>query len=300
MVAPQAGITAAVSGRGGEEALPLAGMAAAIGGIGGDGGAAGTFAAVGAGAFAEPCDRGCLLHVMQVYLDALVAHDPSKLATSPALTMTDNGVPAQPGDGLWNTATLLAVGARLDFADPVTGNVATQCVIWEGSIPVIYGARLNVEAGLITEIESITVRREDAANGLFEPANLEPLPVFTRPPDPATRMTRDELLALQEVYLDYFEGDVNGRPVPFDESCTRYENGVVTDCGLPALRLQSRGLPVTRRVLIVDEEAGITFGMFPFMQTETALVAGQAFKMLHGKITMIQAIAAYMPSKAWN
>jgi hypothetical protein len=35
-------------------------------------------------------------------------------------------------------------------------------------------------------------------------------------------------------------------------------------------------------------------------QTDNALVVGEAFKMLDGKIMMIQAIMAYMPSKAWN
>lgn len=39
--------------------------------------------------------------------------------------------------------------------------------------------------------------------------------------------------------------------------------------------------------------------MFPFQQTDSALAVGEAFKMLDGKIMMIQAIMAHVPSKAW-
>jgi hypothetical protein len=40
--------------------------------------------------------------------------------------------------------------------------------------------------------------------------------------------------------------------------------------------------------LVIDEEAGITSGMFPFQQSETALVVGEAFKVINGKNMMIR------------
>jgi hypothetical protein len=255
---------------------------------------------VDSGTATGECDRKCLLKMMQDYLDALLAHDPSKLPISPQLKMTDNGEPAMPGDGLWKTASMLVADERLDYADPVTHNVGSQCVINEGSTPVMYEVRLKVDAGQITEIESMTVHQADAANGFFDPANLKPQPVFLEMPDPQKRMSRDELMALQELYLDYLEGKKGGSELPFDENCTRYENGVATASGVSSFNLQSWGFQVTRRVLIIDEEAGITWGMFPFMQSDTALVVGEAFKLVDGKIMMIQAVMAYMPSKAWD
>jgi hypothetical protein len=297
-----AGVGAAGSGTAGAAAapsagaagLPQAGASAANGGNGGS-------AAAGAGATpSTDCDRACLLKLMQSYLDAVIAHDPSKLTFSATLKMTDNGVAAKPGDGLWKTATLLVPDERLDFADPVNHNVATQCVINEGSMPVMYEARLKYEAGQITEVESITVRQQGAANGFFTPANVKPQPVFAQMPDSAKRMTRDQLTMLQEAYLDYLEGKKKGSDIPFDTMCARYENGVATASGTASFNAQSWGFQVTRRILIIDEEAGITYGMFPFQQTDNALVVGEAFKMLDGKIMMIQAIMAYMPSKAWN
>ena len=51
---------------------------------------------------------------------------------------------------------------------------------------------------------------------------------------------------------------------------------------------------------MIDEEAGIIWGMLPFSQASTALVVGEAFKMIDGKIMMIQAVMANMPAKAWD
>jgi hypothetical protein len=120
------------------------------------------------------------------------------------------------------------------------------------------------------------------------------------PIDPAKRMTRDAMNALMQTYLDYLEGKKRGADVAFDTNCKRYENGVATASGLASFQAQSWSFMVTRRILVIDEEAGIVWGMFPFTQSDPTLVVGEAFKMVEGKIMMIQAIMANMPSKAWN
>jgi hypothetical protein len=146
----------------------------------------------------------------------------------------------------------------------------------------------------------MTVRQDNAANGFFDPSALKPQPVFSKTPEDSERMSRDELMGLQNQYLDYLEGKKNGSQVPFDKNCMRYENGFPTAFGLASFQFQSWSFQVTRRVLIVDEEAQITWGMFPFMQTDNALVVGEAFKLLGGKIMMIQAVMSNMPAKAWD
>ena len=238
---------------------------------------------------------------MTTYLNALVAHDPTKIQTSSALKYTENGVVVKLGDGLWKTASTLVAGERLDFADPTADQVASQLVVNEnGTTPVIYMVRLKVVQGQITEIESMAVRQQGAANGFFTPANLKPQPVFTQAIDPSKRMTRDQLTALMNVYLDYLEGKKTGAMVPFDSMCARYENGVATATGVASFDSQSWSFSVVRRILIVDEEAGIVWGMFPFEMTANALVVGEAFKMIDGHIMMIQAVMANMPTDAWN
>lgn len=242
----------------------------------------------------------CLLDIMQQYLDALVAHDPSKLKVSSSLKVTDNGEVTKLGEGLFATGTMVLNDHRLDFADPVTGNVTTHVVINEGSMGVIYQARLKVVNHEITEIEAMTVHRQGAANGFFNIENMKPEPVFLQEVPAEKRMSRDELNAITELYLDYLEGKKRGPDVPFDEGCKRYENGQVTADGLGSFNAQSWSFQVTRRTLVIDEEAQITWGMYPFFPSDNTLVVGEAFKIIEGKIMMIQAVMAYQPSKTWE
>ena len=268
-------------------------------------GAAGTVAAAGSGAGAaapatDACDRKCLLDIMQQYLDALLKHDPSTLKVSASLKVTDNGVETKLGEGLFATGTMVLNDHRLDFADPMTGNVTTQVVINEGSEGVIYQARLKIEEHEITEIEAMTVHRQGAANGFFNIDNMKPEAVFLQEVPVEKRMSRDELNAITELYLDYLEGKKRAPDVPFDEGCKRYENGQVTASGLSSFNSQSWGFQVTRRTLVIDEEAQITWGMYPFFPSERTLVVGEAFKIIEGKIMMIQAVMANQPAKAWD
>jgi hypothetical protein len=272
-----------------------------------DGGAIGSDGAVAAGSGTDAsgapnaCDRACLLAMMSTYLNALVARDSSKVPVASGLKYTENGVVTQLGSGLWMTASALVPDERLDFADPVAGQVASQLVVNEnGTSPVIYMVRLKVVSHQIAEIESMAVRQAGAANGFFTPANMKPQPVFTQMIDPSMAMTRDQLTKLTNTYLDYLDGKVQGASVPFDTNCARYENGVATASGVASFDAQSWGFNVVRRILIIDEEAGITWGMFPFEMTSPALVVGEAFKMVGGKIMMIQAVMANMPANAWN
>jgi hypothetical protein len=248
----------------------------------------------------DACDRACLLAVMQGYIDALIANDPSQLSVAATLRYTENGVESKLGETVWKTATALMPEARLDFADPVEGQVASQFVFNEGSTPVIYQVRLKVVSGEITEIESMAVRRAGAANGFFNPAAMKPEPVFLQEIDASARMSREELVQVTDLYLDYLEGDKRGRDLPFDDGCKRYENGQITASGLSSFNIQSWSFDVTRRILVIDEEAGITWGMFPFTQSATSLVVGEAFKIIDGKFMMIQAVMANQPAKAWD
>jgi hypothetical protein len=253
-----------------------------------------------AGAALDACDRACLLAFVQGYIDALIAHDPSQLSVAANLRYTENGADAKLGETVWKTATALVPEARLDFADPVEGQVASQFVFNEGSSPVIYQVRLKVVAREIAEIETMAVRRQGAANGFFNAAAMRPEPVFLQEIEPAQRTSREELRSITELYLDYLEGKKKADQVPFDSGCKRYENGQVTARGMRSFSLQNWSFRVTRRILVIDEEAGITWGLFPFTQDPTTLVVGEAFKIIGGKIMMIQAVMANQPAKGWD
>lgn len=267
------------------------------------------------------CDRACLLNFVDNYLNALADRDPSQINVSGSLKYMDNGVEAQLGEGLWKTAVRLDNDRRLDFADPVQKNVASQVLLYEagssdgeatggcgnvgadetGNTPVIYQVRLKVENNLITEIESMTVRAKNAANGFFVPKNMEPESVFTQ--DPAIpagskKMSRAELVTLLDQYVDYLEGTVKGPEIAWDDKCKRYENGMITAGGKTAFEMQNMWrFNVTRRYPIIDEEAGIIWGVLPFYPWNYTLVVGEAFKMYDDKIVMIQAVMNWQPYK---
>jgi hypothetical protein len=269
------------------------------------GGASGTGPAGGAGqggaATAGACDRACLIGVLSSYLDALAARSPMNVPVDSTLKYTDNGVTAQLGDGLWKTASQLVADERMDFADPMTGQVASQVVVNEnGTTPVIYQVRLKVVNRKITEIESMTVRRTGAANGFFTPQNMKPEAVFLQTIDPAKRMTRDQMKTEVDLYIDYLDGKTKAAGVHFDSMCKRYENGVATATGLASFQAQSWMFSVTPRYLVFDEEMGLVWGMFPFTQAATSLVVGELFKVMDSKIMMIQAVMASIPTTAWK
>lgn len=254
--------------------------------------------AADASASPETCDHACLMAMLDDYLKALVAHDPTKTHFASTLKYTDNGVLAKLGDGLWKTASSIRDDTRLLFADPVTGNAALMLVVLEGTTPVLYQARVKVASHEITELETMTVRRAGAANGFFSPDGMVPKPVFLEPVPANKRMTRDALKAEVDLYVDFLDG-ASGSKVHFDPQCVRFENGVQT-AQAGAVGAQSWNFMVTRRFLVIDEEQGIVYGMFPFTQADTTLVVGEAFKVEDMKIKMIQAVMANMPAKTWN
>jgi hypothetical protein len=50
------------------------------------------------------CNRACLEGLVNQYLDAVVAHDPSRLPLSKDVMYTENSQVIDVGDGFWKTA----------------------------------------------------------------------------------------------------------------------------------------------------------------------------------------------------
>ena len=75
-------------------------------------------ALVASAAFAQgPCDRACLEGFVNQYLEALVAHDPTRLQMTPDVKFTEDDIALKPGEALWKTASGLGT-YKLYFADP--------------------------------------------------------------------------------------------------------------------------------------------------------------------------------------
>ncbi|HTW25141.1 MAG TPA: hypothetical protein VMD78_16175, partial [Candidatus Baltobacteraceae bacterium] len=108
-------------------------------------------------AAAPSCDYACLTGVMDRYLKALVAHDPSQIPVAANLKFTENTIPLKLGDALWGTMS--GIGTyKLYFADPHDGQVGIEASIRENGTPALLLARLKVVDGKITEIETVVHR----------------------------------------------------------------------------------------------------------------------------------------------
>ena len=171
------------------------------------------------------CDRSCLEGVMNRYLEAMVAHNPSGAPLAPGVQYAQDNVRLKIGQALWATAT--ARGKYIHyFADPEQGDVGVITVIYENGVGAILIVRLKVEGGLITQAEQFVAHDPHGAAeyeklGKPDPGWLTPIPVDQR----ETRAALD-----QAAYM-YYEGlQLNdGQGIyAFTPGCNRIEDATRT------------------------------------------------------------------------
>lgn len=171
------------------------------------------------------CDRSCLEGVMNRYLDAMVAHDPSRAPLAPDVKFAQDNVRLKIGQALWATATERGKYIHY-FADPEQGDVGVITVVYENGVGAILIVRLKVLGGLITEAEQFVAHDpRGAANyekmGKPDPKWLTPIPIDQR----ETRAALD-----QAAYM-YYEGlQLNdGQGIyAFTPDCNRIEDATRT------------------------------------------------------------------------
>jgi len=192
------------------------------------------------------CNRACLENLIDQYLKAVVAHDPSKLPLSKDVMYTENNQVIEVGDGFWKTAQGLG-NYRHVFADPEFGQVAMMATMMEAGTPILISLRLRVELGRITEIESIYFKP-----GGGGPNNIAAMDKMGKAEDlwfrtipPAQRLPRQQMIAVADAYFSGLQKNdgkgVNGSPTyPFTNDCHRIENGSPTT-NVPAPPNQAPG-----------------------------------------------------------
>jgi hypothetical protein len=167
------------------------------------------------------CDGACLGKLMDLYLDALKAHDPSRLPLARDVRFTENTNEMAVGDGLWQTISDV-LPQRIVITDPTTAEVAYYGAVGENGRTSLLYVRLKVRTGQITEIETGVIREMVGNFGSF--TELQgPLSDWNEVLAPPQRRSRQELIALVNQYFEGIEQS-NGDIVPFDPSCVRWEN----------------------------------------------------------------------------
>jgi hypothetical protein len=251
------------------------------------------------------CTRDGLKGVVDQYLAALAAHNPSGVPLDGKVRFTENGTDTQVGKGLWATAGKVLL--KRSAIDTGTCGTVTQAIIEENNRPTIFGFRLKLKSGKITETEHIIVREKEFAftpKGILDTAAQDWEGLLK----PAERSSRMAMTAAAVDCFDMFADDpvVN---TPFASPCDRWENGMQTTKGgefqgkvYPPHSCTPKGLGLImthppRRVPVVDLEAGIAVAFVHFAKS---LPDFHMFKIRNGKVELIQAvIGAAAPSTGW-
>jgi hypothetical protein len=174
-------------------------------------------------ALASPsCDRACLEGFVDRYLDAMLAHDPSRVPFARDAKLTENGQKLVPGDGLWRTFTGKGT-YRMFVTDVESGHVAFLGSIKEADTAAMLALHLRIRQGRISAAELLVQRNEKSALG-FEQIGYtwqEPLPT-------AERSSRTELLKIANLYFSGMQRNDGKGVYPFADDCNRIENGTFT------------------------------------------------------------------------
>ncbi len=227
------------------------------------------------------CDRACLEGIADRYLAAMVAHDASKAPLAGNFVFTENTIKLPPTEGLWFTASGLG-DFKFYICDLKEGQVAWTGIAREHDKPVLLSVRLKVVNRRITEAESIVVR--DPNEKIL--GNLKnPPPTFTETLAPSERMSRKEMLRMPDIYFEALD-KLSDSQIPWDKDAFRIENGMVTCGTIPNAAPPLPGFPASRscatpdgkippmlktihnvlprRTPVVDEERGLTWGLYCF------------------------------------
>ena len=220
--------------------------------------------------------RADLYAVLDRYLAALKAGDPSKVDWAPGVRNTENNVAMMVGDGLW--ATISGMGDYdLRFADVRMNQVAFFGVVSETQETSAFALRLKVDAERrISEVETLVLRQLN--QGIrFENQKFERQPAMNEVLPPAQRLPRPRMISLADGYFDTLQLNDGQLFTKFHPNCKRIENGVQTTNNpaftvVPVARLgceeQFRMGNYrydtrlrARRFPLVDEERGIVLAM---------------------------------------
>jgi hypothetical protein len=264
------------------------------GGSGAGGKSAGGASGSGGAAGGE-CTRALLDKLLDDYLAALSAGDPSSLPLAANLKFTENAQTAQIGmTDFWKNAGETKHSQRA--LDTTACSVAAQAVIPEGGTDLPVGLRIKVVGGKMTEIETIVVRPGDYTASFAVASN--PAAIINIADDigwhdevpAAQRPTRQQLISWIDKYFRAFPSGVCN----VTSACRRLENGGGNfSCGAAASC--SSNTPTTGgvfepRVTIVDELRGIAAGFTIFDYQTTGHLDMHMIKMSGGQVHAVHAM----------
>jgi hypothetical protein len=247
-------------------------------------------AALTVSAQVQSCTREELKAAIANYFRAVETHDMSALPTAANLRITENGQEIKASEGFFKTGGKTQLERHLidtERCGTLTEAVADETTNGTTKL-VVMAVRLKVEAGKVSEIETIFTREDDQKRfykpqGVLDTKDQD----WTTPLPAGSRLTRGYMNDGANKYFDAFADDPKVE-APFATPCHRWEGGTHTT---PKGNCSPKGLVLThthRRFPVTDLELGITAGFINFNQS---LPDVHIFKYnKDGKIDYIQAV----------
>jgi hypothetical protein len=245
----------------------------------------------------QACTREGLMAITGQFLAALQAHNPSGVPLASNVKYTENGIVVPVGEGFWNTAGKLVF--KRGLIDTEKCGTHTQTIIEEDGKPMLYGFRLKVDEGKISEIESIVVRGKEVLDvkAILDTKDQDWEGILP----PEQRSSRLAMMAAADDYFELFVKEKKPRVhVPFAKVCDRWENGMQTTKGgtnqgvtMPAHNCSPVGFADMthgpRRFLVdVDTGTVVAYTLFDNVWPDFHM-----FKMKNGEVEWIQAYFEY-------
>jgi hypothetical protein len=256
---------------------------------------------------AQECDRDCLKGMITQYIDALVAHDPSRLPLADNVRFTEDSKVLKPGEGLWQSVTAKD-SFRQDYLDREKQIAAAHVAVREGKNPALCSVLLYIKdmkiAGIETLVQHIT------PESFFQPTQLaEPIRGMDDPVPLNKKQSRESLIRTALTYAEGLRiGSFTDAGTPFSPETYRVENGVITagigckreGCGMYEQYITLHP-GIIASVAAVDEEKGIVLLWMNFGHAGStydegnSLVTFEAFKIWGNKIHSINAFFRALP-----
>ena len=280
------------------------------------------------------CDRACLEGFVDHYIEALVAHDPTRIPVAADVRFVENGVQLPLGSALWKTASGRGTYSHY-FADTTAEQAGFIGTLREHGQGMILVLRLAVRDGRIADIEQLAIRARNVDE--YEKLKMDPLWLASVPQ--AQRLPRDRLAALVNRYYTGMQGnDPHGDYSFFHKDCNRVEHGRQTTNNAPSnyghsdipnfvtmgceAQFQTGFLGFVtlirdRRYPVIDEErqtalafaafdhngsirkiplsTGQMFNVPPYFSTPRTLTIAEGFKVLDDKLRLIEATLTESP-----
>ena len=224
------------------------------------------------------------------YIAALVAHNPSQVPLASNVEFVQNLQDMKPGEGLWKTASAPPTTFKIYVPDQVSEEVGFMGVMKSDDKPIILALRLKIRDGKIVAAEHLIapIRAGRPRPGFPDPMkNLEKTPAEFETDVPASeRDSRADMIRIASMYYPALTGaDANN--APFADDCVRHENGMQTVANPKPKKITSAMSllgsyscaaqiktgtfnyitaiePV--RVMIADPTTGLVFGLSQFRQ----------------------------------